>query len=217
MDDILRSYGDLLGEVDRWFTGCSTAYPQQIVCAGGCSSCCRGLFDITLPDAALLKSGFELLPQAVRTDVTRKARERVKGIRKIWPEFSPPYLLSHRPEEEWPRIMPEDDDTPCVLLDPDGRCLLYDYRPMTCRLHGLPLVDLSGELLDDSFCPLNFAARDPLTVAGLRGEFAELFRKETDLISRFNSLFNALPTAQMDTLIPAALLSDCSGHGRRRR
>lgn len=43
----------------------------------------------------------------------------------------------------------------CPLLD-NGRCLLYEARPIICRTHGLPLLTIrKGEGVLD-FCPLNF-------------------------------------------------------------
>jgi Fe-S-cluster containining protein len=43
----------------------------------------------------------------------------------------------------------------CPLLE-NGRCLLYEARPIICRTHGFPLLTLrEGEKVLD-FCPLNF-------------------------------------------------------------
>jgi Fe-S-cluster containining protein len=43
----------------------------------------------------------------------------------------------------------------CPLLD-NGRCLLYEARPIICRTHGFPLLTtLGGEKILD-FCPRNF-------------------------------------------------------------
>ena len=103
-------------------------------------------------------------------------------------------------------MLTEDDETPCVLLDSDGLCLVYDHRPLTCRLHGLPLVDVTGEIMDDAWCTLNFIGQDPLVLTGLRFDFKELFRMETHLIREFNTFVTGFPTTQFDTLIPAALL-----------
>ena len=54
----------------------------------------------------------------------------------------------------------------CVALREDGRCAVYEARPVVCRSHGLPLrfvePDAEGRralpVLD--VCPLNFAGRD---------------------------------------------------------
>lgn len=207
MDELLTQYRDLLAKVDRWFASCLERFPADIACTVGCSGCCRGLFDITLLDAALLRSGFDRLPEEMRSEISSRALNRIEGIRSLWPNFSPPYLLNDYPEEEWSRVMPEEDGTLCVLLDGDGRCLLYDCRPLTCRLHGLPMVDLSGEILHDEWCTLNFTGRDPLAEPVLRDTFSTLVEEETSLISRFNLLLTGHSTAELDTIIPAALLT----------
>jgi Fe-S-cluster containining protein len=203
MEEILASYRDLLAEVDRWFAACLSRFPDDIACGRGCSSCCRGLFDITLLDAHFLRRGFDQLPEEVRRDVFDRAGKCLSTVREIWPEFAPPFILNNHSEEEWVQL---DNETPCVLLGSDGRCLLYDYRPLTCRLHGLPLLDLSGEMLDDLWCTLNFPEQNPLILPELRGNFTELFHRETVLLGEFNALVAGSPTAQLDTLIPAALL-----------
>lgn len=206
IERILKEYGDLLTEVDVWFNHCIEANPGVITCGVGCSGCCRGLFDITLLDARYLKSGFDRLDAAIRTAVLAKANERLVSIQAVWPEYVAPYILNHRSEEEWGELMPEDDETPCVLLGDDGACLLYDHRPMTCRLHGVPLIDLSGEIMDEAWCSLNFAGVDPFAMDGLRWEFLRLFREELLLFRRFTEQMMGEPVSELDTLIPTALL-----------
>jgi len=49
--EIEREYRSLLGGVDAWFSRCLEAGGTAFSCRGGCSACCRGLFDITLLDA----------------------------------------------------------------------------------------------------------------------------------------------------------------------
>ena len=47
---------------------------------------------------------------------------------------------------------------PCSLLH-EGSCLLYSFRPIICRTHGLPLVIREhGEEIRDC-CPKNFSKR----------------------------------------------------------
>jgi hypothetical protein len=58
----------------------------------------------------------------------------------------------------------------CALLV-DGRCSVYDERPLLCRSHGLPLaaVDDGGEAVVD-WCQLNFTAAAPAKASVLRTE-----------------------------------------------
>lgn len=205
---LLPSYRELLNEVDTWFRRCSLAAGEQIACQRGCSACCRGLFDITLLDAFLIKDGFDRLPQKVRERPLELARHRLEIIRCRWPDFAAPYLLNGYPEEEWDEVMPEDDETPCSLLGDDGTCLIYDSRPMTCRLHGIPMVDDSGEILFDEWCSMNFAGCDPLQMEALRAPFNDIFTRELRLFRKFTTRLLGQPFNELDTLIPAALLLD---------
>lgn len=205
--EILEQYRELLGRVDRWFAGCmATMEPGAIRCGVGCSECCRGLFDITLLDACLLRHGFEQLPAGRKKAVLASVEDRLTVIRAVWPDFVYPYLLNYRPEEEWDSVMPEEDETPCVLLDEGGRCLLYEFRPMTCRLNGIPLVDLSGEEFHDEWCSHNFIGMDPLVMPELRAEFRRLFSDELELFRSFTLALCDEEISELDTLIPTALL-----------
>lgn len=206
--DLLSPYRHLLHEVDAWFNRCSLAAGEQIACQRGCSACCRGLFDITLLDAFLVKDGFDRLPQHVRDRPRQLAWQRLEEIRRRWPDFDAPYLLNRYPEEEWDEQMPEDDETPCPLLGDDGNCMIYDSRPMTCRLHGIPLMDDSGEILFDEWCSLNFIGCDPLQVEGLRAPFNDIFTRELLLFREFTTRLLGRPFNELDTLIPAAILLD---------
>lgn len=197
--------------MDSWFAGCSEKFGDHISCAAGCSECCRGLFDITLLDACYLKNGFDRLSETQRKAVLDKSHARLATMQGLWPEFAPPYTLNYRPEEEWEALMPDDDEIPCVLLGDNGRCLVYDYRPMTCRLHGLPLIDKSGEVLHDEWCTNNFTGNDPLDLAGLRWEFLSLFRRELLLFRDFTSRLLKENVSELDTFIPTALFIDFAG------
>jgi Fe-S-cluster containining protein len=211
LDDLLRSYGELLSSVDRWFARSMAVAGKNIACGPGCSACCRGLFDITLLDAFFLKQGFDSLPAHVRQPILVEAEERCAGLRSVWPDFAPPYILNVRPEEEWEELMPDEDETPCPLLGKDGGCLVYDNRPMTCRLHGIPLVDLSGEIFHDEWCTLNFPKDDPLIVDGLRWSFRDCFKEEVSLFQMFTDVLLGQRIRELDTFIPTALLMDFRG------
>ena len=211
MEEILQRNKALLAQVDDWFVRCMEAYPEKIACRSGCSACCRGSFDITLLDAFYLKRGFDLLPREKREGVLAKCRERLAIMRREWPEFDHPFVLNYRPEEDWEALMPDEDETPCVLLGEDGRCLVYHSRPMTCRLHGIPLVDTGGEVMHDEWCTMNFTDVDPLGLPGLTAPFDAIFREEVALFRDFTERFLGRRVSELDTFIPTALLIDFEG------
>jgi Fe-S-cluster containining protein len=205
MNDVLHQYRQLLAEVDAWF-----ARSQPLLGGGsdcrGCAECCRGLFDITLLDAALLRQGFAHLPETTRAGVLAKVRPILDRLQKRLPGFAQPYLLNGFPVEQLP--LPGEEDTPCPLLDDAGRCLLYAQRPLTCRLYGLPHIDLAGEVFLDEWCSRSLGDRDPLEVNGLHWEFHRLFADEGSLLQALAARLDLPPAEDFDTFIPAALLID---------
>ena len=213
LDTLLDDYGRLLAAVDEWFARSISRDGRNIACAGGCSQCCRGLFDITLLDALYLRRGFDRLETRLRRPVLTRAAGRLASLRSLWPDLEPPYMLNVRPEEEWDDVMPDDDETPCPLLGEDGLCLVYRFRPMTCRLHGIPLVDLSGEILHDEWCTLNFTEHNPLVRTWLRWEFRKCFEEELSIFRQVTQLLLDRELNELDTLIPLALLVDLKSFG----
>ena len=208
MDDILDQYGTLLQEVDRWFESCLSQHSDEITCHHGCSECCRGLFDITLLDALYLKHGFDQLPASVQSAVQVQAAGRLDALTRKWPDFIRPWTLNHIPEAQWDAMMPENDETPCPLLSEQGSCLVYAYRPMTCRLNGIPMIDVSGEELFDEWCSLNFTGSNPIRFEDLRYPFKELFTQELLLFRELMRRMFAESVNELDTIIPAAVFLD---------
>ncbi|MBW4056238.1 MAG: YkgJ family cysteine cluster protein [Proteobacteria bacterium] len=208
MDALLDRYGLLLGEVDAWFRQCLELHPELIACQHGCSECCRGLFDITLLDALYLRRGFDKLPERQKTEIAQAATQRLELLARVNPEFSEPWLLNGIPESDWDALMPEDDDTPCLLLSKTGGCLVYEYRPMTCRLNGIPLIDDSGEELFDEWCTLNFTEEDPRRLATIRFGFTQLFTQELHLFQELIRFLTGSARNEVDLFIPAALVMD---------
>lgn len=208
MDSLLDRYGALLREVDAWFQRCLDLHPNLITCRNGCSECCRGLFDITLLDSLYLKRGYDALPEPLKTELVQAASRRLELLSRVNSLFVEPWLLNGIPEDEWDALMPEEDETPCLLLSETGGCLIYDYRPMTCRLNGIPLIDVSGEELFDEWCTLNFVEEDPRRLSYLRFGFTELFSRELLLFQELLRILTGSARNEIDLFIPAAVVMD---------
>jgi hypothetical protein len=80
---------------------------------------------------------------------------------------------------------------------------------MTCRLHGLPLIEKDGTFFHDEWCTLNFAENSsPLPRHELRWNFTALFETENALFQQFtHRVFNHCIN-ELDTFIPTSLLID---------
>ena len=203
----INAYRQLLGEVDAWFLTCLQAGGSTLACRAGCSSCCRALFDITLLDAWLLKGAFSCLAKDVQSQVLSRCQPRLAELRSRWPTLENPYLLNAFPEEEW-HSMPEQDQIACPLLDKSGNCLVYASRPLICRLHGLPNIDICGEDFDGTICSLHDGDPMDLPESVLRWRFREVFSREVDLLRSFTRDLTGGSFRELDTFIPLALVAD---------
>lgn len=207
MQDVLRQYKALLETIDTWFKGAQLQFSQEMQCGHGCSGCCRGVFDVTLLDASLVSYGYQQLTPEQRDTIKNQASERLRELHQRWPGFESPYILNGMPDSEW-TVMPEDDETPCPFLDDRGLCLVYAYRPMTCRLHGLPNIDDSGESFSDDFCSLNFQSIDPLSLPQLKWGFRQAFQQENELFHLFSKQLTGKTFIELDTLLQLVPLID---------
>lgn len=203
----LQEYRQLLDAVDCWFESCLDSGKDVLACRKGCSACCKALFDINLLDAWLLREGFAALSKGRQQQVLERCKPRLTELTTRWPALRSPYFLNASPSEEWME-MPETDQTPCPLLDEEGRCLVYAFRPLVCRLHGLPHIDISGEDFSGVVCSLHPGDPSSLPEDILRWRFREVFSKEVSLFRSFADDLTGGRYQELDTFIPLALLAD---------
>jgi Fe-S-cluster containining protein len=120
----------LRARVDRHFVQAVARTPEQFACRAGCESCCHQRFSVFEVEAAPIR---EALAQVARTDPELRRRVRQRG---------------------------HDEQLRACALLLDGRCTVYEQRPLICRSHGLPIAvresDEPGSPLRLDHCPLNF-------------------------------------------------------------
>jgi hypothetical protein len=134
MADAYQRYQQLVARVEAFGQAIHQRYAGQINCRSGCDGCCYQQFTVFPVEA-------QHLAQAVAA-LTPEARQRLRQ-------------RLQRQDEAWQMV---DEPQPCVLLD-QGRCSLYNGRPLICRMHGYPLSSALIERPDGGHrdcCPLNF-------------------------------------------------------------
>ncbi len=139
LSDIFVRYEALVAEVDSIFAHIRGAHTECVTCEPGCSDCCNALFDLSLVEAMYINQAFaNTIPYGKeRSDILTLASELDRKAVRMKREF---YSASKagQPAED---IMESAARLrlPCPLLNADLRCMLYEKRPITCRLYGVPL------------------------------------------------------------------------------
>lgn len=115
--NIFQPLIDTYRQMDRqWDT---IAQKYQFKCNGCEDNCCQSLFfHFTHVEKDYLIHGFKQLATDMQTESLKRARHYLNTT------FTPD-------------IPPQSKKIMCPVNE-SGQCLLYQYRPMICRLHGLP-------------------------------------------------------------------------------
>lgn len=113
-----------------------------LACRIGCTQCCHGAFAINALDAARLRAGMSSLrakSPAIARAVEERAHEWIAEYGEDFPGDATTGLLGTS-EDDLASFEEFADEAPCPVLDPaTGRCDLYAWRPMTCRVFGPPV------------------------------------------------------------------------------
>lgn len=151
--DGTAAYRVLLERLDRWMDAARLRHPGVIPCGAGCTACCHGPFDVTIADAELLGEALGEMSEGERSEVTGRAAALVARMRALATDWAAPYDVAALGEERFDRVADVLSAEPCPLLGEDGRCRIYERRPMVCRLIGLPLRSPAGRTIDNA-CPI---------------------------------------------------------------
>jgi Fe-S-cluster containining protein len=139
------NYKDILDQADAHFREVARTQPEQLQC-NGCSLCCYGLFEIGTGDIPILAEGLAQLHPSRRKAIIRRAVDIVAS--SAHPD------LRETGIKEKDAFFDRTSSTRCPNLSDEGRCLVYEHRPLVCRTFGLPLRE-SDRYLGD-VCDLNF-------------------------------------------------------------
>jgi hypothetical protein len=211
----MPAHNNLLKRLDQWFRSIQTGYAGQMNCGRGCTKCCHGLFDVSLPDALRATDGFSLLPEDLRAAVMGRALDIHTKIMGECPELKEPYLLGDLPEEKIDEILEHIGEVRCPLLNGDDTCLIYDYRPLACILEGIPMVDAQGGQFG-GWCELNFKEGvSPAALKDLCLDYCEIQAIEQE-ITAYISLYFPIDLKKKNTIfIPSVIAAFDAFHDLR--
>ena len=139
LSPVFARYEALRDEADALFARVDAACPGCVVCRRGCSDCCHALFDLSFVEAMYINRAFAAAldygPE--RSRILSGASEADRRLARLKRDL----YRAEKAGEPAEAIMERAAKMrmPCPLLDAEaGLCILYDSRPITCRLYGVP-------------------------------------------------------------------------------
>lgn len=159
---------ELVQIVDAALAEAARQAGEWLACRMGCTQCCYGAFAINELDAVRLRAGMDALriaEPAVAAAIELRARAWVAEYGADFPGAAGELGTS---EVERERFEEFANEAACPALDPEtGRCDVYAWRPMTCRVFGPPVRMDSGEGSEAlGHCELCFHGASDAEIAG---------------------------------------------------
>ena len=133
-----EKYETLVAQVDKIFSAMQEAHKDCVSCKIQCCDCCYAVFDVSLIEAAYINHHFNRsLGRKERRKILRRAETADRKFYQIKKKLQQMYVKEGKsPEEVLSRLA--EDRVPCPLLNDEKVCDLYDKRPVTCRVYGIP-------------------------------------------------------------------------------
>lgn len=157
---------ELVQIVDASLADAARRAGKWLACRIGCTQCCHGAFAIDALDAARLRAGMQVLratDPVVAAEVEQRARAWVEEHGPAFPGDLISGILGTAPKDR-ENFESFADDAPCPALDPaTGRCDVYAWRPITCRVFGPPVRVGEGDAL--GCCELCFVGASAEEIA----------------------------------------------------
>jgi Fe-S-cluster containining protein len=175
VNDLFRRYELLAREADQAFEGMRARYGALMKCRHGCSDCCHAVFGLFSIEAAHIQESFERLGRKerrfalIRAEKSARDLERTMGRLKVGDEDS----ASHHHALATQRVR-------CPLLDDQQQCIAYPFRPITCRVYGIPTL-IHKRI---RACPKNlFKPGQSYPAFDLDGVYREMYHMSVELLS----------------------------------
>jgi Fe-S-cluster containining protein len=193
---------ELVQIVDAALADAARRAGEWLACKMGCTQCCHGAFAINALDAARLRAGMEALrgtEPGLAAEIERRARQWIEAHGAEFPGDLATGRLGET-DAERERFEEFANEAACPALDlATGRCDVYAWRPMTCRVFGPPVRMGDGDAL--GHCELCFQGASKAQVQGC--EMAVPHELEAEVLEQVE------PTGE--TVVAFALLP--CGHG----
>ncbi len=81
-----------------------------------------------------------------------RATQQVERYRDVAPDWRAPWDVATIAESVFDDMGDALRAMPCPALDDAGDCLIYEHRPATCRMTGLPM--LANATILENVCPI---------------------------------------------------------------
>lgn len=134
-DQLLGQYEELLKTADSAFDQIKSQHQECVKCEVKCADCCHAIFGLFIIEAIHLRHYYEQFSDAEKEEILKRAGEADKQLADLNEKME---ALAENPEAQV--LLMSKERIRCPLLNDDEQCMLYENRPHTCRVYGIPTI-----------------------------------------------------------------------------
>ncbi len=132
-----EKYEAVVAMADEVFERVHKEFPECVKCKIKCDDCCYALFDLTLIEASYLNHQFnKIIKDRERERLIERSNRADRKIHKIKRKAYKEKAAGKNETDILTNLAGER--VRCPLLNDEEMCDLYEHRPITCRLYGIP-------------------------------------------------------------------------------
>jgi len=189
---IRKAYKDLIKVADNAFKSFAERY-NGIKCAPRCTDCCHAVFGLFHVEGILIHEAYQRLNNEIKAEVAHRAFEALNSLKFL---SNLNGLLGGKAiSQKISRIKIR-----CPFLGDDQLCVIYQKRPITCRVYGIPIL-LRGTIRR---CPLSALEEEHLTTFDMDSIHKKLYELSSFFL-KDNRIFDQEKSRLMIS-VPYAIL-----------
>jgi len=195
LNDLFSKYTFIVRKADHLFHTIQEKYPLSVQCRIRCCDCCHAIFGVFPIEAAYINHHFNRLERRMRRDIIRRAEKAEAEMLKAKDSLK---VFEDKPEMKVYGLGKQR--VRCPLLQDTEECVLYENRPIICRVYGVPYILRKEDKEVSYVCGIsNFEEKVSYQSVKLDKVYQELVRLSTDLLTEAGFLN---PAAKANLMLP---------------
>lgn len=130
---LFQEYEKLSDRADLAFKKVQQEHETCVKCEVGCSDCCHAVFGIFPIEAIYLNRHFGALGEEFKERALKQGENADRELLEMQKQLE----QCGDDHDKITRVMAQTRIR-CPLLTEEKKCLIYNHRPLTCRVYGIP-------------------------------------------------------------------------------
>jgi Fe-S-cluster containining protein len=174
LTQLFRVYEELAAKADFAFNKIEQDYGSMMKCRRRCADCCHAVFGLFLIEAVFINHHFNTLGEDEQKEILKRAAQADRELRQMKEK-----LAEFKDDPQMQVNAMARERIRCPLLDDKDECVLYPFRPITCRVYGIPV---SSHGSAHACWKAEFKRGESYPTFNLDAAYAQLFRLSQELL-----------------------------------